>query len=190
MTDPKTDASDHTPSEAVKKRAEAAGIDLETLKRDDPTAYAMLNAQHLLRVSPPLLGAAGDTLFTYFPDHQAFDLPPDANGTLGLLVFPPLTGDDLGTLDDAFEKTVQRPELREVFAYYRLVSDRAGTRREFGLPTAPSAWRAPLSVMVGPFESEAAARSWGDAQVAGPLLYDALPYGGRWFCDVFSGETP
>ena len=189
MTD-MTDASEHTPSEAVRKRAEAAGIDLGALKRDDPTAYAMLNAQHLLRVSPPLLGAAGDTLFAHFPDHQAFDLPPDENGMLGLLVFPPLKNNELEMLDDAFEKTIRRSEFREVFAYYRVVSDRTGTRREFGLPTAPGAWRAPLSVMVGPFESEEAARAWGDAQVSRDLLYDALPYGGRWFCDVFSGETP
>ena len=190
MINPMIDASKHTPSEAVKKRAEATGIDLEALKHDDPTAYAMLNAQHLLRVSPPLLGAAGDTLFTHFPDHQAFDLPPDGNGMLGLLAFPPLEDDDLKTLDDAFEKTIQRPKFREVFAYYRVVSDSRGTRREFGLPTPPDAWRAPLSVMVGPFESEEAARAWGDAKVSGDLLYDALPYGGRWFCDVFSGETP
>ena len=175
----------HTPSEVVRKRAEAAGLDLEALRHDDPTAYAMLNAQHLLRVSPPLLGVAGEVLFAGLPDHQAFDLPPDESGTLGLLVFPPLNGEALEELDNAFEKTIQRPELREVFAYYRVVGDLKGTRREFGLPTPPDAWRAPLSVMVGPFEKEAEAKEWGVTRIPEGFLFDVLPYGGRWFCDVF-----
>ncbi len=181
----------HEPTPAVRRKAEAAGIDLDTLRQSDPTAYAVLNAQRTVQLDPALKEVAGRTLFAAFPERQLFDMPQGAPGgkTLSLLIFPPLDSDELARLDAVLaELATQVPSQ---YAFYRVVTDVAGERRELALPVAPGDWRGQAGVMVGPFESESAAGAWGETHVdaSSGLVSDVLPYNGAWFCDLFRGNS-
>ena len=187
--------NNHELTPEVRRKAEAAGIDLDALKRSDPTTYAMLSAQRIVRVSPQLKEVAGRALFTAFPQHQIFDLPRDG-ALLELRIFPPLTPEEVARLDDALAALAAQAPLVAAHAFYRVVSDTAGEHRELALPVSPDNWQGQAGVMVGPFASQVAAKAWSDAHVdtASGLVSDVLPYassrGEAWFCDLFRGDTP
>ncbi len=181
----------YEPTPEVRRKAEAAGIDLDALEQSDPTTYAMLNAQRAVQVSPQLKEVAGEALFSTFPERQIFDMPqsPPGDTRLNLLVFPPLNDAEWVRLDETLASLATRLPLEH--AFYRVVSDAVGERRELALPIAPGNWRGQGGVMVGPFASDAAAKTWGDAHVdaSSGLVSDTLPYSGAWFCDLFRGDT-
>ena len=193
---------DYEPTQEVRRKAEAAGIDLDTLKRSDPTTYAMLNAQRIVRVSPQLKEVAGQALFAAFPEHQVFDMQGSTvqgnngqgnNGqgsnALSLLIFPPLGHAEMERLDDALAAVAA--QAANTHAFYRVVSDTAGEHREFALPVAPNDWQGQAGVMVGPFASEAAAKAWSETHVgaSSALVSDVLPHQDAWFCDLFWGDA-
>lgn len=180
----------HKPTPAARRRAEAAGLDLDDLKRRDPVTYAVLNAQRAVQVAPQLREAAGEALFDAFPRHQVFDAPQTQGGLGSLLLFPPLGQAELIRLDRTFAELASvTSSVGSVF--YRTVNDSGGERRELGLTVLPDAWQGQPDVMVGPFVTEAAARAWSERHVAAPsgLVSDVLRYAGAWFCDLFWGDT-
>lgn len=187
--------NNHEPTPEVRRKAETAGIDLETLKRSDPTTYAMLNAQRIVRVSPQLKEATGGALFATFPNRQIFDLP-HGDMLLELRIFPPLSPEEVARLDDALAALATQAPLAAAHAFYRVVSDTAGEHRELALPVSPDHWQGQAGVMVGPFASQTAAKAWSDAHIdtASGLVSDVLPYasprGEAWFCDLFRGDAP
>ena len=180
----------YEPTSVVRRKAEAAGIDLDALRQSDPATYAVLNAQRTVQVDRELIEVAGRALFDAFPERQIFDTPQGAPGseTLSLLIFPPLGSDELMRLDSVLAELATLTSAQH--AFYRIVTDTAGERRELALPVAPEAWRGQAGVMVGPFESEAAAKAWGEAHVdaSSSLVSDVLPYHKAWFCDLFQGD--
>lgn len=182
----------YEPTPAVRRKAEAAGIDLDALRWSDPVTYAVLNAQRTVQVAPQLKEVAGGALFAAFPERQIFDMPQSAldGALLSLLIFPPLPDAELARLDAVLAELASG--TRSQYAFYRVVTDAAGERRELALPVAPGAWRGQAGVMIGPFESEAAAKVWSDAHVdaSSGLVSDVLPYNGAWFCDLFRGDAP
>jgi hypothetical protein len=178
----------HVSSKAVKTQAEAAGMDLEALRRDAPLTYAAINAVPLLRTDARVLGRVGAVLGRLLPVHQLFNVPLTTPQTdTELRVFPRLDKAQLGALDDALGQFVGG-EPGALF--YRTVADRSGERRELAWPLEPEAWQAGEG-LVGPFPDQNAATTWGETHTdprAG-YLYDTLPYAGGWFCDVFRGEA-
>lgn len=167
----------------MQQRAEAAGLDLDALKRSDPQRYKMLNAQRLLRTQAPFVERVSDVFFAAFRHYELFQLL-EGEYTV-LLAFPALSEKELGRLDDALGRLVALPDHAP--AYYRVVNDKQGEQRELALPVLPGAWRGEGGVVVGPFAAQADAEAWGNAHVqAHALTHDAVPYAGAWYCDVFS----
>ena len=183
--------SAYEPTPAVRRKAEAAGIDLDALRQSDPTTYAMFNAQRTVQVDPELKEVVGRALFATFPKRQIFDIPQGAPDSqmLSLFIFPPLDSDELVRFDAVLAELATL--LPAQYAFYRVVTATVGERRELALPVAPDSWRGQAGVMVGPFESEAAAKIWSEAHVDAPsgLVSDVLPYNKAWFCDLFRGDT-
>lgn len=175
----------HRPSDAVRRRAEAEGIDLEELKRSDPQRYGMLNAGEALRAHPELADLAASALAVAFPERSLFEAAPDA--MVRVLVFPPLSEAERRRFDALLAPLTDRPEWRARHAYYREVRDVRGTRHELGLPAAPAAYHGGDG-MVGPFADQADADAWAREHVAPPRVHDTVVLGGAWFCDVFPGE--
>ena len=182
MPDP---LSDHVPSEAVRRVAEREGIDLEALRRDDPTAYMMANAGEAVRASAELAEIAGPLLLTAFPRRLTFR--SQAGALVRFSLFPPPDAADLARLDALLEPLLERPEWRARHAFYRIVEDRSGLRRELALPLAPQAYEGGDAV-VGPFRAEGAADAWAARSVTPPRVHDAFGSGSVWFCDVFRGD--
>lgn len=186
--------STHEPTQEVRRKAEAAGLDLDALRERDPTTYAMLNAERTVQVAPQLKEVAGEALFATFPERQIFDMPYGAtqgNEMLSLLIFPPLDHTELERLDETLAALATRAPLAAENAFYRVVSDTAGEHRELALPVAPGDWHGQAGVMVGPFKGEAAAKAWSEAHIdaTSGLVSDTLPYSGAWFCDLFRGDS-
>lgn len=179
------DLAGHEPSDLARRRAERAGKDLERLKREAPDEYRMLNAEPLARVSPELADVAAQLVWNVFPQHHLYRVPSGAHERL--LTFPPLDAEGFDRFDEAAAQLVTRPEYERRHAFFRVVRDLRGERRELMLPTAPDAW-AGDTALVGPFEDEQAARAWAAAQVPGELVGEALPYRERWYCDVFPND--
>jgi len=175
----------HVPSAAMRRRAEAEGIDLDALKREAPTDYMALAAGEVLRVAPELAELAGGMLLVAFPEREVFRAPDGPRERL--LAFPALSGEELERLDGLLAPLVDRPEWYRRNAFYRQVDDARGARRELDLPQAPDAYRQGDAV-VGPFVDEGAADAWGRAQVRPPHVHDPFPMNGRWFCDVFQAD--
>ena len=178
-----SDLADHQPSEGARRRAEAAGLDLDSLKRDDPVSYRMLCSVPVVKVAKELKDLAEPPLQSSLEDQQLFEA--EAQGRLLVLAFPGPARQQLRLLDELMGEVVE--EVRNGYAYYRVVQDRSGTSREFDLPTPPQEWQG-AGTMVGPFSDEVQARDWGQQEVV-PLAgftYDVLQYAGAWFCDVFS----
>lgn len=184
---PDLDIANHQASDAVKKRAAEAGIDLAALKRENPQQYAMLNAQRLVKVPLPIISNVGATILEDFPARQLFELPAPGNEAV-LMAFPPLDRGELEQLDNTLAQLAAREDFAEHYAYYRVVTDQQGERRELGVALAPDAWQGETGVMVGPFASEEEAMRWGQDKVTSAAVMDAVLYGGNWFCDVFVAE--
>ncbi len=178
--------STHTPNDRVRAQAAAAGMDLDALREREPLTYAALNAVLLVRTDARLASQVNAVLAQVAPHAQLFTVPltnPQTNTELR--VFPPLQK-EWTALDDALG----------VFAgtqpgslFYRTVSDRSGARRELAWPLEPKAWQAGTA-LVGPFADEAEANAWGQvhADPRAGFVFDALPYAGAWYCDVFKGD--
>jgi hypothetical protein len=177
----------HRPSEAVRARALAQGLDLEALRRSEPLTYAAINAVALVRTTAGLAAQVQDVVAGLGAPAQLFSVPLRVQGTdTELRVFPPLTRGELERFDQALG-TLAAEGPGGLF--YRTVADSAGERRELAYPVAPESWQ-PGAALVGPFADEAAAAAWGQAHTdpRTGLVYDVLPYAGAWFCDVFRGE--
>ena len=175
----------HTPSAALRARAEAEGIDLEALKREAPEEYMALNAKEVLIVTPELAQLAGSMLLAAFPEREVFRMT--AGRSERLLAFPPLENEEVERLDALLAPLVDRAEWSSRHAYFRQVDDVRGRRRELGLPVAPEAYRDGDGV-VGPFSDREAAEAWGRRRVRPPRVHDAFPMNGGWFCDVFRAD--
>lgn len=175
----------HTPSAALRRRAAAEGIDLESLKRDAPADYMALAAGEVVRAAPELAALAGGMLLMAFPEREAFRAPDGRRERL--LAFPPLSAEELERLDGLLAPLVDRPEWRRRHAFLRQVDDVHGTRRELDLPEHPDAYQQGAAV-VGPFADRDAAEAWGRAQAKPPHVHDPFPMNGRWFCDVFRAD--
>jgi hypothetical protein len=181
----------HQPDEALRRRAEAAGVELEALKRDDPAAYMTVCAAPLVRTDARLVGAVLGVTSRLLPEHQLFRVPLVTPQTdTELRVFPPLTPAERRAFDDALGQLVGEAPYRQQRAFYRVVEERGGRRYELAWPLAPSAYRPGTTGFVGPFKDEAAARAWGEAHADRPsgVVFDTVAYGGAWFCDLFHGE--
>ena len=175
----------HQPSKAAQQRAEAAGLDLGALKQTDPQQYKMLNAQRLLKTTSELVGIASDVFTAAFRHYDLFRL--EIEDATVLLCFPPLNDQEQARFDDALARLVALPAYGKQHAYYRIVNDTQGEHRELSVPVAPKTWRGEKG-LVGPFETEAAAESWGELTLKRQpdLAFDAVYNAGAWFCDVFS----
>lgn len=185
MTGIPDDLVDHRPSALARERASRAGLDLDDLKRDAPDQYRMLNAEEIARVSPELAEPAAAMVWDAFPERKIYRVPSGSQERL--LAFPPLDMAGFARFDDAAADLVARPEYEDAYAYFRTVRDLRGTRRELMLPVPPDAWPGDVA-MVGPFESEDAAKAWPAGRLPPSLLADPVPYRGRWFCDVFLSD--
>lgn len=181
----------HQPSEAAKRRAERAGVELDRLRSDDPQQYAMLCAEAVVQAPAVLLSTVAGEVMEHLPNRMWFELPGQRQGLSVLLSFPPLSGEELGQLDDVLAKLAAREDFAGHFAYYRVVNDLKGERREFGVALAPRAWEGEVDVMVGPFAASEEAQAWVEARLAGrgALASDVVEYGGHWFVDVFEVRT-
>lgn len=180
-----TDLTGHQPSEDARRRAQAAGVDLERARVEDPNTYMMLCSAPLLYAHGALRGPVTEVLERQFAGKQIFEAKP---GSYSLFLgFPEPTQEDLARLDRSLFELAGR--LRGVNAYYRVVEDSRGERREFAVPAAPDEWT-DEEVLVGPFENQAQAREWGLKRVDGSLgfTFDTLSQDGYWYCDVFRGE--
>lgn len=177
----------HTPSERVRAQAGAAGLDLDRLREEDPLTYAAANAVALVRTDARLVARVGAALAQLGAKFQPFSVPLSLPQTdTELRVFPALSPGELEHLDHALGTLAGA----EPGVFYRTVNDRGGERRELAWPLGPGRFSG-LPALVGPFPDEAAANAWGEAH-ADPrtgLVYDALPYAGAWFCDVFRGDV-
>ena len=173
----------HIPSKAVKTRAEAAEIDLEALKRNDPQRYKMMNAVSAVSVDTRLVQEAAAVFLAAFPRYEVFRLESDPHTQL--LAFPPLSEAEQNKFDDALARLSAHPKYASQHAYFRVITDNSGEHRQFALPVAAQDWQGELGVLIGPFASEAKLNSWKDAKISGALMTDALPRDEVWFCDVF-----
>src|SRR5690625_343802 len=155
-----TDLTEHIPSEDAVRKAQAAGVDLERPREGDPETYMMLCSAPLVYAHETLRGPVVEVLERLFAGHQVFEAKP---GSYSLyLGFPEPGEEELQRLDRALFALAGR--LSNVNAYYRVVEDRRGERREFALPMNPGEW-ADQEVLVGPFDSEDEAREWGKGSV-------------------------
>ena len=179
----------HIPTGAARQRAEAAGLDLDDLKRSDPQRYKMLNAAPLLQVAPVLQAAASAVFFAAFRHYDLFEVPND--DTVTLLAFPPLTPAEAGRLDDALGRLAALDAHAENHVYYRVVTDRQGEHRQLALPLNPATWSGEANRLVGPFATQSEAEAWGEARVSGQgsLIHDTVFQGNAWFCDVFDADA-
>lgn len=179
------DLEGHVPSQAARRRSAAAGLDLERLRAEDPEKYRMLCAKRLAVVDPRLLGEAEAATASVLPGFRIYEAE-GAHGVL-LLAFPEPGEQQLAKLDDALAGVAAAAAGRN--AYFRIVNDSAGERRELGIPVDPGDWR-DQETMVGPFDDEAQARAWASERIIGSerLTFDTVPLHGAWFCDVFRGD--
>jgi hypothetical protein len=177
------DLSGHVPSAEAERRAHAAGLDLDALRRDDPTGYKMINAAPLLRSAAELRRLAEPAVHAALGDQEIYGAP--VGEKVLFLAFPGPNAAQLERLDDLLAQAVEEDTGR--YGFYRVVRDRRGVRRELDLPTSPPVWSGE-DALVGPFADDARAREWGLDNVMGRgvITFDTVRYAGAWFCDVFS----
>ncbi len=183
------DITSHVPTESARRRAEQAGLDIEKLRLEEPTQYAILNAESCLDVDNLVKNDVANTLHAHFQDHQFFDLPITEARTR-LLCFPALDKEALKSLENTLYTLSDAPNMKAQHAFFRVVNDLKGEHREFVLPIAVEKWQQDFDVMVGPFKTQDLADDWGK-QAIGPAQnasYDTIPLNGLWFCDVFEGN--
>ena len=177
------DPTGHRPSAAAESRAAEAGLDLETLRRDDPQRYKMLAAEEVVRADAELAGHVAQTLAILFPRDDIFRV--EAGRAVHFRVFPEPSAGDLERVEDAAARLVSASSLKH--AMFRVVRDLRGERREVLVPEPVDAWQGAPAV-VGPFPAQGAAERWADERVGPPLVGDAFPHEGAWFVDVFPGD--
>ena len=176
----------HTPTERVRAQADTAGMDLDSLRETDPLTYAAVNAVSLVRIDARLSAAVGAALTQIGTRFQLFSVPLSLPQTdTELRVFPELLPGEL----ERFDSSLGTLAATEPGVFYRTVNDRSGERRELAWPLEPARFQG-TPALVGPFSDEDAANAWGHlhADPRAGLVYDALPYAGEWYCDVFKGE--
>ena len=87
----------HTPVERVRVQADAAGMDLDSLRETDPLTYAAVNAVSLVRIDARLSAAVGAALTQIGTRFQLFSVPLSLPQTdTELRVFPELLPGELG----------------------------------------------------------------------------------------------
>ena len=162
-------------------------MDLEGLRQNDPLTYATINAVPLVRTDARLASHANAALAQVAPHAQLFTVPLTSPQTdTELRVFPPLQKGELAAFDDALGAFVG---TQTGGLFYRTVNERSGERREFAWPLPPTAWQAGAA-FVGPFADQNEADAWGEANIdpRSGFVFDALPYAGAWYGDIFKGE--
>ena len=161
-------------------------MDLEGLRETDPLTYAAVNAVSLVRTDARLSAGVGTALAQLGPKFQLFSVPLNLPQTdTELRVFPELLPGEL----ERFDRALGTLAATAPGVFFRTVNDRSGERRELAWPLEPARFQG-TPALVGPFPDEDAANVWGQVH-ADPrtgLVYDALPYAGGWYCDVFRGE--
>jgi hypothetical protein len=177
----------HQPSEAVKAKAKASGIDLDALKTADPQRYKMLNAQAILQTAATFVEDACAVYWAAFPRYELFKLerPP----MISLLSFPELTKAELRRWDDALGRMVALPHYQAQGVFYRIVNTPQGELRQLAAPLLPENWRGEGDVLIGPFASEAAASAWVANTLDTSYAHDIFQQAGQWFCDVFTAPS-
>lgn len=177
------DLTHHQPSDEVRRRARAAGLELDRLRSEDPDTYRMLCSTSVLRVGGALRQLVEAPLHAALPDQRLFEA--EAGERVTVLAFPGPTRAQLERLDDLLALAVE-DEVKRRHAYYRVVQDTAGVHRELDLPTPPESWSGE-ETMVGPFRDEAQANAWAEKKVdaRSGATFDVIQYAGGWFCDVF-----
>ncbi len=162
-------------------------MDLESLRERDPLTYAAVNAVPLVRTDARLASQVNAALAQTAPHAQLFTVPlTNPQTDTELRVFPPLPKPELDAFDDALGTFVS---TQAGGLFYRTVGDVAGEHRELAWPLSPQNWQAGTA-LVGPFTDEGAANTWGQDNVdpRSGFVFDALPYAGAWYGDVFKGE--
>lgn len=161
-------------------------MDLDSLRETDPLTYAAANAVLLVRTDARLAAGVGAALVQIGTKFQLFSVPLSLPQTdTELRVFPELLPGEL----ERFDRVLGTLTATEPGVFFRTVNDQSGERRELAWPLEPERFQN-TPALVGPFPDEGAANAWGQAH-ADPrngLVYDALPYAGEWYCDVFKGE--
>ena len=162
-------------------------MDLEGLRESDPLTYAAINAVSLVRTDARLASQVNAALIPFAPHAQLFTVPlTNPQTDTELRVFPPLQKPELDAFDDALGVFVS---TQPGGLFYRTVGDISGEHRELAWPLPPQKWSAGTA-LVGPFSDEAEANAWGQDHIdpRSGLVFDALPYAGAWYSDVFKGE--
>ncbi len=164
------------------ERAAAADLDLLALRDQQPEQFMMFLAEILIEVSAELKSYASDVFFAAFPHHKVFEIK--SNSAAILKVFPALLEKEQDKYLDALGRLVDHPKFAFPMAYVRTVADEDGKKQQFALPIAPEAWQGESNHLVGPFATEATAKTWLARQEN--RQGDCLIYADNWFCDVFS----
>ena len=162
-------------------------MDLEGLRKNDPLTYAAVNAVLLVRTDARLAPQVNAALAQVAPHAQLFNVPlTNPQTDTELRVFPPLQKLELNAFDDALGMFVS---TQPGGLFYRTVGDILGEHRELAWPLSPQNWQAGTA-LVGPFSDEAAVNTWGQDHIdpRSGFVFDALPYAGAWYADVFKGE--
>ncbi|MFO7547169.1 MAG: hypothetical protein R6W77_16885 [Trueperaceae bacterium] len=189
MTDER-DPNDRNPSSS-----DPTGSDASERERGSSTQWTAApsgNGQprpgyrETLRAGPDLADIAVSLLLALFPEHQLYRA--EAGAMTAISLDPALDADQAARLEHFLQALVERPEWRERHGVLREVRDRAGTRLEVRTPTAPADYVAG-EALVGPFDDEAAADTWGAGHAPSGFGHDAIRMAGAWLCDVFdAGE--
>lgn len=172
------------PSPEARKRAEAAGINLNALKLEQPEQFMIFVSEAFLSVSEVLLARASDVFSAALPHHQLVKL--NDTDLVTLKAFPALTKTEEERVISALGRLVEHPKFEHPLAHVRTISDKTGEHHQFALPLRPLDWAGQVNRLIGPFDSEQAVQDWTETHVRqADLSSDSLPYAGAWFCDVF-----
>ena len=168
----------HSPSKVVLRRAEAEGIDLDELRKDDPQKYRILNSTPVADIATDVLEQVAEQLHNVFPDIQIFQIPDNSSEVTRLFSFPVA---DAAKLDGVLASfAAKHGDL-----FFRVIQDVRGERRELQRALEPAGWQG-IEGLVGPFLEQPSAEEWG-AKYPGNAGFesDVFQLKGFWFCDVF-----
>jgi len=175
------------PSPEARQRAEAAGINLDSLKLEQPEQFMIFVSEGFIRVSNELLNRASDVFSAALPHHQLLKL--EEEDLVLLKAFPALNKPEVERVISALGRLVEHPKFEYPLAHVRTISDSSGAQHQFALPIAPLDWAGQTNRLIGPFDSEDGANDWAETHVTQTdLNSDSLPYAGNWFCDVFKNS--
>ena len=172
------------PGEAAKKRAAAAGVDLEKLKLEQPEQFMIFVSEPFLNVSEKLKARAQDVFSAALPGYQLIEFPESE--LIQFKAFPVLSKQEEERVISALGRLVEHPKFEYPLAHVRTIQDKSGTHTQFALPIAPADWSGQANRLIGPFESEDAVTAWAEEYVTqAEFSFDSLRYANTWFCDVF-----